>query len=67
MNAIQQLSEGTRSSVMRAGIAGVAALFLILLFAVYVRFFPTPLSEGFTAATMETPPTGTSRQKRLTK
>lgn len=45
----------------------VVILVLVLVFSVYVRFFPTPLSEGFTAATMKTPPTGTSRQQRLTK
>ncbi len=74
MNAIAQWSEGTRNTVMRAGIAGVAALALILVFAIYVRFFPTPISflvggptEHFAAATLERPATGTSRQQRLTK
>lgn len=93
MEAFQQWSEGTRSTVVRAGAAGFGALILILLFAIYVRFFPTPVSylfqaEGFTqaigtglslngrfigregfssAATMEKPATGTSRQQRLTK
>lgn len=42
------------------------ALILVLVFAVYVRFFPTPLNpfpmaERFTAATLTQPATGTSR------
>lgn len=57
-------------SEMEAVQAAGAALILILLFAIYVRFFPTPVSfifgygaEGFSAAaTMEKPATGTSRQ-----
>ena len=53
-------------------IAGGAALVLILVFAIYVRFFPTPVSflfgyEPFEAATMKKPATGTSRRQRLTK
>lgn len=69
MEAFQQWSEGTRSTVMRAGAAGIAALFLILIFAIYVRLFPTPVSflfgyEPFAAATMDRPATGTSRQNR---
>ena len=67
MESFQQWSEGTQSTVLRAGMAGGAALILILLFAIYVRFFPTPVSflfgyEGFAAATMNKPATGTSRQ-----
>jgi len=57
-------------SEMEAVQAAGAALILILLFAIYVRFFPTPVSfifgygneEPFTAATMEKPATGTPRQ-----
>jgi hypothetical protein len=61
-------SEMEGSVVLAAG----AALVLILVFAVYVRFFPTPVSflfgyEPFVAATMYRPATGTSRQQRLTK
>jgi len=74
MNAVAQWSEGTRNTMMRTGLAGVAALALILVFAVYVRFFPTPISflvggstENFAAATLERPAMGTSRQQRLTK
>lgn len=67
MEGFQQWSEGTRAALMRTGLAGIGALILILLFAIYVRFFPTPVSylfgaEPFTAATIDTPPTGTSRR-----
>jgi hypothetical protein len=51
MNAIAQWSENTRSAVMRAGIAGFAALILVLLFGIYINFFPTPLTvERFVTA-----------------
>ncbi len=62
-------SEGTRSAVMRAGLAGVAALLLILIFAIYVQFFPTPLSstEFFEPATMTHAATGSSRRPPATK
>ncbi len=44
MNAVAQWSENTRATIMRAGIAGFAVLILILLFGIYIYFFPTPLS-----------------------
>ena len=54
---------------MEAVLAAGAALILILLFAIYVRFFPTPITylfgygaEHFTAATLNKPTTGTPRQ-----
>jgi hypothetical protein len=63
MNAIAQWSENTRATVMRAGVAGFAALILILLFGIYIYFFPTPLSpvpavfERFTGNAIATPQT----------
>ena len=65
MDAVAAWSEGTRAAFMRTGLAGVAALLLILIFAIYVRFFPTPLSsliENYAPATMEQAATGTSRK-----
>lgn len=65
---MKHLPSSEMESILRAGAAGFGALILILLFAIYVRFFPTPVSylfgygEPFTAATVDTPATGTSRQ-----
>lgn len=50
MNAVAQWSEGTRSAVMRVGVAGIAALILVLFFGIYIYFFPTPLTERFVTA-----------------
>jgi hypothetical protein len=66
MEAIQQWSEGTRSALVRTGLAGVTALVLILAFGVYVYFFPTPLSEGFVAATAATTVAAASTKKHVT-
>jgi hypothetical protein len=49
-------------TVLRSAMAVGAALLVALIFAIYLRFFQTPLEQFHNTATMEQPATGSSRK-----